>query len=719
MEPDAKDILDKYGKKLEGKMKNFDASPNDANFSKSYDQFRTAMTPEFSRYERLAKTFGNFAKINLGKKDKDKLQKEIDSAHLNILPEEVMVSAILTMAITFVVGLLFTVSIFLITKTFSFLSLFLFVILSFFLFFYFLKRPEKLAMKWRLRAGSQMVLVILYIVIYMKHTSNFEKAVQFASQHLDPPLSLDLRKVFWDVEVGHYSTLKESLDNYLLSWKGHSTEFVEAFHLIESSLYEPKEKRRIEVLERSLQVILDGVYDKMLAYTHGVKSPLTNVYMLGIVLPTLALAILPLASTMMGGMIKWYHILFLFNLIIPFFVSYLTKGVMLRRPGGYGDTSLIEKNPFYPNFINKKNYWIGFFVALPFILIGIFPLIWMYSPLYSTYGDPTFASIGISVLGNTGIFGIIQNGSSLSGPHGVLSLLLSLFVPIGLALIFIIANKLRTKDLILEREKYKSLEAEFTSSLFQLGNRVGDGLPAEIAFKKVAESTQNTTTGGFFSLVNQNIQQLGMGLERALFDVRRGAVIFYPSSLVSASMKILIESVKKGLKVASESLMSLSDYVKNIKKVNDRLKDLLADITSDMKGNMTFLAPLLGGIIVGLSGMITLILSALKVFVDIGIGGSSSSMAGVNIDELTGLFYVGNMVPTFWLQIIVGIYLIQIAFILTETLITIQSGSDNLATVSETGKNLKSTIILYSIVSFISICLLSAVAAFALRGLTG
>ena len=138
-----------------------------------------------------------------------------------------------------------------------------------------------------------------------------------------------------------------------------------------------------------------------------------------------------------------------------------------------------------------------------------------------------------------------------------------------------------------------------------------------------------------------------------------------------------------------------------------------------MKGNMTFLAPLLGGIIVGLSGMITLILSALKVFVDSGIGGSGSSMAGVNIDELTGLFYVGNMVPTFWLQIIVGVYLIQIAFILTETLITIQAGSDNLATVNETGKNLKSTIVLYSVVSLISICLLSAVAAFALRGLTG
>ncbi len=79
-----------------------------------------------------------------------------------------------------------------------------------------------------------------------------------------------------------------------------------------------------------------------------------------------------------------------------------------------------------------------------------------------------------------------------------------------------------------------------------------------------------------------------MSLERALFDPKRGAVVFYPSSIVATSMKILVESSKKGLQVAARSLMSISDYVKNIRKINSRLNDLLADIISDMKSNMTF-----------------------------------------------------------------------------------------------------------------------------------
>ena len=63
-------------------------------------------------------------------------------------------------------------------------------------------------------------------------------------------------------------------------------------------------------------------------------------------------------------------------------------------------------------------------------------------------------------------------------------------------------------------------------------------------------------------------------------------------------MRIFIESSKKGLKIAAISLMGISEYIKNIDKINNRLKDMLAEVISDMKSNMTFLAPLLSGIVV-------------------------------------------------------------------------------------------------------------------------
>nr|MBT6606025.1 hypothetical protein [archaeon] len=729
--PTTDDILKKYGAKIEKQMKTSNltsaaTAPADGKsspkFSSSYEQFRSSMSPEFSRYEKWCKTLGNLFKIKVGEKDKKRIEAGIKTAHLNITASESVVFSTMLLLLTLFGGMLFFIGVWLITGTFSLMFLFLVFLLAIFLFFYSSRTPDRLAMKWRLKAGSQMVPAILYIVIYMKHTSNFEKAVSFAAEHLEAPLSLDFRKVFWDVEVGKFSTIKESMDHYLESCKGHSLEFVEAFHLIESSLYEPNEGRRITVLEKSLQVILDGVYDKMLKYTHEVKAPLTSIYMLGIVLPTLALAILPLASTMLAGAIKWYHVLMIFNILIPFMVIYLTGNVMMKRPGGYGESSLLEKNPLYSEYLSNKHYVRGILFAIPFFILGIIPLLWRYTPVptwLNMQRDYTWNEIGISFLGNSGVFGIIENASgNLVGPFGSLALVLSLFVPLSIAIVFIVAYGGKTKRLILARDEYKEVEKEFTSSLFQLGNRLGDGTPAEVAFSKVAESSKGTATHGFFSMVNSNIASLGMSLERALFDPRRGAVVFYPSQLIATSMKILTESVKKGLKVAAQSLMSISEYVKNIKKINDRLNDLLADIISDMKSNMSFLAPLLSGIIVGLAGMITTILGNLSLLFESGAGDGASLAGAGGISGILSIFDVTAMIPTYWLQVVVGVYLIQIVFILTTTLVTIKAGRDPLQATSEIGKNLKKTLILYAVVSLLSIVGLTVVGAIALTGLT-
>jgi len=508
------------------------------------------------------------------------------------------------------------------------------------------------------------------------------------------------------------------LESYLETWRESNPEFVEAFNLIESSLFEPSETRRIEVLERSLDVILEGVYEKMLKYSREVRSPLTNLYMLGIVLPTLGIALLPLASTLLGGAIKWYHAFVLFNLIIPFFVFYMTSEVLLKRPGGHGETELLERNPSYPEFKKKKPYVVAFFLVLPLLILGFLPFIFQYTPIPEWLGlqsDYTFGEVGLGFLGNQSLFGFIEVGGGYVGPFGLFAIILSLFIPLAIALFFSYGNGKRTKNLIKEREKTKNLESEFTNSLFQLGNRLGDGMPAEIAFANVAESTTGQVTEGFFKTVNTNIQQMGMSVQEALFNKQRGAIIYYPSALIATSMKILVESVKRGLEVAARSLMSISQYIKNVHKINERMRDLLAEVVSDMKSNMTFLAPLLAGIVVGLSTMITMILTQLEeAFAETG----GEAMGGIaDVGMITEMFEVSQMIPSYYLQISIGIYLIQIVFILSSTLVTVDAGEDKLKVVNEIGKNLKRGILLYTVVALLSILALSLLASVAIGGL--
>jgi hypothetical protein len=250
-----------------------------------------------------------------------------------------------------------------------------------------------------------------------------------------------------------------------------------------------------------------------------------------------------------------------------------------------------------------------------------------------------------------------------------------------------------------------------------LGNRIGDGIPAEIAFARVAESMKGQVTADFFRTVNSNIQTMGMSLDEAIFDNSRGAIVYFPSNLIATSMRILVESVKKGLNVAAQSLMSISEYVRNIQKINERLRDLLAEVVSDMQSNMTFLAPLLSGIIIGLAAMITAILVQLKDF-----GGSSGAEAGLgfgNISQIMQMFNPDVMIPPYFMQIAIGIYIIQIIFILTSTLVTIDAGEDRLKQTYQISQNLLRGFMLYIIVALISISSLAILARVALGGLIG
>jgi len=719
IDEETKKIIEKYERKLGERIEMDQSRPmnvagnNDGGMTKEYSQFKQDMIPQIGKYEKWCKSLGNFITIKVSPKDREKIQKNINIAHLDITPSQVLSLAIITLFLVFFTGILITMAVYIFTNAFPMLFLVLIIIASLFIYYYSYSTPERLANKWRLKASSQMVPCILYMVAYMKHTSNLERAVRFVAENLESPLNLDFKKVYWDVETGKYPTIKESLDAYLEIWRDYSIEFIESIHLIESSLYEPNEAERVRILERALQVILDGVYEKMLKYSHTIRSPLTNLYMLGIVLPTLALALLPLASTLLGGAITWYHVIVLFNIVIPFFVYYLSTQIMLKRPGGHGETQNLEQNPNYPQYKSKKPYVIAAIITIPLLLIGLSPIIMKLVEL--TTLDITMKELGIGIMGEMKFIDFKEGPTGTTGPFGVGALLISMLVPISIAAFYSISAKLRTKELIKARNESNKLEDEYASSLFQLGNRIGDGMPAEVAFGRIADSLKGQTTENFYRLINTNIQQGGMSLEEAIFNKRRGAIVYYPSTLIATSMKILVESVKKGLQVAARSLMSISEYVKNIHKISERLRDLLAEVVSDMKSNMTFLAPLLSGIVIGLATMITTILGRLELMFTLG---GDQTISGIgSLSSILSIFELKTMIPPYYLQVAIGIYIIQVIIILTGALVTVDSGEDRLKTTNELGKNLKRGMILYAITAIISIVALTLLASIALKGI--
>jgi len=298
------------------------------------------------------------------------------------------------------------------------------------------------------------------------------------------------------------------------------------------------------------------------------------------------------------------------------------------------------------------------------------------------------------------------------GPFGLGAAILSFFVTmafgVGIGLYF----QLRSQNVIKIREEAKKLELEFASALFQLGNRLGDGIPAELAFSKVADVMEGTVSGDFFNEVSLRITKLGMSVEQAIFDPQHGALVLYPSNLIESSMKVFTESAKKGPKVASNAIINVSIYIKEIHKVDERLKDLLSETISSMKGQITFLTPAISGIVIGITSMITTILlslgqqiTAMSSNQDSGIGAAAMIGGGSGID------FFGNGIPTFYFQIVVGIYVVQIVYILTVLINGIENGSDKLNERFLVGQNLVKSTIIYCVIAIIITVIFNVVAS--------
>lgn len=673
--------------------------------SREYREFRNESLPSQSTlFERLCIAAEKIIKLRVPADKAAAMQEHLTIAHMNCTPAGVLALSYILPTLIIVLGALSSIILFgslFFTMFFVLIGLALIILLQ--------RLPSYLANSWRLKASNQMVLCIFYVVTYMRHTSNLENAIGFAAEHLSPPLSLDLRKVLWDVETEKYDNVKESLDAYLETWRKWNNEFIEAFHLVESSLYETAEQRRVELLDKSLDIMLQETYEKMLHYAHNLKSPITTLHMLGIILPVLGLVILPLVVSFIGTA-KWYHIAALYNVLLPVVVYYLGRNILSTRPTGYGDTDIGEVNPAFQKYqnalfkIGNKEIFISplmlsVLLAATISIIGFLPLILhVVAPTFELdlFG---FKLQDYRVSNNPATPGAIL------GPYGMLASVLSLAFPIALAIAIGWYARIRSKNVIKIRENAKRLEDEFAAALFQLGNRLADGVPAEAAFGRVAEMMPDTVSGQFFNLVSTNIRKLGMGLREALFDPRRGAVAAFPSAVIESSMKVLIESIKKGPLIAANALTNVSRYIKEIHAVNERLRDLMAEIISDMKSQITFLTPAISGIVIGITSMITTILGALSSQVT---KLSEAGGAGGQVSSIASLF--GDSIPTYYFQIVVGIYVVQIITILTIIANSIENGADKLGERYAIGQNVLRSTLLYCLIASVVMIIFNAIA---------
>jgi len=643
-------------------------SQKSTSYSKEYQTFLDENKKILSStYEKAVNFSSKILKIKPSQKDLPNLEKYIQLAHLNINPEGIMSLAILSAIPFFILA----IPLFLFGQFFfGFAS----ILTSLFLIYYLSNMPKLIFDSWRAKASDQLLIAVLYIVIYMKRDSNLERAILFVANQIPAPLSIDFIKILWDVETGKYQTVEDSINNYLETWKESEPAFVESIHLIQSSLQEANPQKSKKILEKATEVITTGVQDNLTHYAHNLQSPIQTVNMLGIVMPLLLLIMMPMVSAFLADTIKPIPLIFTYNLVLPIIVFLISKRILLTRPGGVS-TSILDKK--YTHTGRLK------------LISGL---------LFSVIGIPAFLLIAW--------FAGSDNWSFYKFENSIFYLSLLIIFAIGLSL-FVYYNY-KTKKLIGSKKSLEKIEDEFSSAIFQLGNLISQNIPTEAAFAKMVENTKGSEVNNFFSIIDSNIRQRGMNLEDAIFNKEIGAVSKYPSPLIKSVMKILIESSKKGSAITADSMTTLSLYLQKMHQLKERMFDLLSDSLSSMKMQISFLAPVMSALVVSLSVLVTKVLLNLSNQLE-GFNAGDIESQGIGTG-ITNIFQVDVAVPPFILQLMIGVYIIQAIYLLTNLVSGIINGSSKLDFESSFSRNIIISTLLYCSLAFVGTFIFSQLA---------
>lgn len=600
-------------------------------------------------YEKIVSALG-VVKIKPDKGSKEKLDNAISFADMHVTSEQVFsASLVLCGFMYFFSFMLFFVS----DSLFFRILLFLFPAIA---AYHFMTRPMSFAEGVRIRTGGSLIMAVLYMIVYMKSTPNIEGAVRFAAKNITGRLSSDLKELLWKVEIGMSSTVESALAEYALTWSSYNRDFVESVQLLRESMLEPSNTRRDILLDKAVDVVLIGTNERMKRYARNLETPIMILHGVGVLLPVLGMIALPLLSIFMASELKGlpFYLFFGYNMVLPLGVYYFMIEILSKRPSTHSRIE-ISMHPDYTPLeivrIQKGKRKLDLPVW-PIALIVTFAL--TIPGILFTYRSNFFSA---QVIQND-FFSMLASISVVAG------------IAIGAAMYFYLTSfqKIKLRDTIVKTED------EFEDALFSLGNRLSGGTPVEKAIFTAHEDTKELGISGLFEISLKNMNRLNMTFRESLFDKRYGALKYYPSSLIHAIMNSVSISVDKGTKAASLAMLTIARYLRDLHTTQEKIEDILSAAVSQMQFQAYVLVPVISGVVVAISDLIIRILARLSKTFDKLQSDMPGDVGGMSLD----IFGFDAAMPSELLQLVVGVYVIQILIILGMFMTRIEYGDDRI-----------------------------------------
>jgi len=531
--------------------------------------------------------------------------------------------------------------------------------------------PKTYARYIKIHSLGDIPEILSYLVMYLKLVPNLENSVKFAASESSTYLAADLRKMLWDMEIRVYHGIDDALTNFAITWGEWSEYFKRSLHLIRSSVHEREEASRVITLNRALDVALDGTKEMMSKFANKLHQPTMVIYSIGIMIPLALVAMLP-AAGLVGMHVTIFQVFFLYDVILPLFVFFYTRKILLSRPATFTPPRIPNDHPAIAHISKKRRLVLSAILGCVIALPGVFFIIL-----------PAFYPSGSS---NSFIDFIVD-------PSG-----LNTYFPVTLFIIWGFAAAVTSYTLSVYypykkvRDNIKQIEREFSDALYILGKRISEDKSPEESFMYTAYTMEGSEISKIFSQTGYNLTAMHTNLRDAMFNQEFGSLKYVYSDRVKAIMCLFVEGIKKSQKAVSISIIRIADHLKGLQEIENKIKDTLFSLTSTLRATVTIFAPLIGGVTLSITKLITNILGGLSG----KIPTEAATGSNANVPSIATSFSVENVRPEFFV-LVIGIYLIELIFLMARFTNGIDEGDDKATYMYSLGRIMPTSIFVFSV----------------------
>ena len=427
--------------------------------------------------------------------------------------------------------------------------------------------PDLLEKRLKADCIGEIPETINLMTMSMRINPSLHRALTFAANNSEEPISSGLKKISWDVYMKEKISLEESFLDFAVKWGMWNKNLKSALYSVRSAMLEKEEEGFNKALERANETVIEGTKQQVKRFSKSLQTPTTVLFAIGVILPMIVGAMLPM--TAMGGIdigsmttgtteqrsgMSLTSMVILMNLVFPLGAFLYSYHILGKRPGTQRPVKIKKKRN------RRKNMLIS-----AMILVAI--------------------ALSIS---------LFHNSMDLLMP---VPLLLLIAVPTSY---HCLTDSYHVKK---ERERISKLEKQFPDALFQLGSRIAEGTSLEKALVQTSDSLKQTDIGGFFDQISSSLLVNRSSIEDTLFG-DEGVLKDHPSNTIKTTMRTVVQISKKDPEEAGRIIMKMANYKRDLQDMDKELKNMLSKNVEMMKGTAVIFAPFTMGVISSLYFML-------------------------------------------------------------------------------------------------------------------